>query len=63
MYYKKNDTKKLITCFFFTELAILLQVWATFALQKKMLFWMDGWRVGWMNQWIDDGWVDVRMDS
>ena len=54
MYYKKIYTKKM---------AILLQKWAKLALQKKlMLFWMDVWRDGGMNQWMDDAWIDVRMN-
>ena len=28
-----------------------------------MLFWMEGWTDGRMNQWIDDRWMDVRMDG
>ena len=31
--------------------------------KKLMLFWMDDWRYGCMNQWMVDGWMDVRMDG
>ena len=26
-----------------------------------MLFWKDGWRDGWINQLMDDGWMDVGL--
>ena len=63
----KKITKKLIikkTKPKQTGFAIFLQKLAKFTLQKKrMLFWMDGWRDGQMNQWMDDGWMDIRMDG
>ena len=31
--------------------------------KKIMLFVMDGLKDGQMNQWMDDGWTDVRMDG
>ena len=59
MYYKKNITKKLLKkyriCNFPSDVGKI-------SLAKQLtLFWMDGCRDGWMNQWINDRWLDVRM--
>ena len=52
MYYKNDYTKKQ-EIKENTQPTMWLQKWAKLDLQKKfMLFWMDGWRDGLMNQWM-----------